>query len=429
MASSAQNYTPKSDALRALQDRGFIEASTDLEAIDQALCTGVVSFYVGYDPTASSLHAGSLVCIMAMRLLQRHGHKPIVLLGGGTARVGDPSGRSETRKMLSDETINANVAAIGQQFGRFLNFDASSPNGAVVVDNADWLCGLHYLEFLRTVGSQFTVNRMIAAKTYRDRLDNEQPLSFLEFNYQLLQAYDFLHLQRSHGCTMQLGGSDQWGNVVAGVELIRRIGDAARGPAHGITWPLLTTADGRKMGKTARGAVWLDPEQCSPFDYYQYWISCDDRDVRGHLLRFTDLELEEIDALCSVQGAALRDVKTRLAHEATRLAHGDEAADRASSAAAQAFGGGGDWSAVPAAHLEQREIKLIDLVVDARIKAFGSKRQARQRIESGAVKIDGEPVKDPAFELQASAYPESTFRLQAGKKCRYRVVLGSSGGG
>jgi len=413
-------FEPKSPALKALKERGFIDAMTDAKAIDDAFDQGMVTFYVGYDPTASSLHAGSLTCIMVQRLLQRLGHKPIVLLGGGTARVGDPTGRTESRKMLTEETLAANVAGIRRNFDGFLHFDSAQPNDAVMLDNYAWLGGLHYLEFLRDIGSQFTVNRMIAAKTYRDRLDNEQPLSFLEFNYQLLQAYDFLHLYREHGCTMQLGGSDQWGNMVAGTELIRRSGHP---PAQALTWPLLLTADGRKMGKTADGAIWLDPAQCKPFDYYQYWVTCHDDDVRNHLLKYTDLPVEEVDALCQAQGAALRDVKARLALEATTLAHGAEAAAAAAAGAKQAFSGGGDWSAVPAVELGVATIGLLDLVVHPDVGAFKSKREARQRIEAGAVKIDDQPVKDLSFVLEASAYADGTARLQAGKKKRFRIVL------
>jgi len=428
---------PRSAALQALAERGFIEQMSDAAAIDARLCGDVASFYIGYDPTARSLHAGSLVCIMAMRVMQRHGHRPVVLLGGGTARVGDPSGRSETRRMLDENALDQNISAIGRQFARFIDFDPAHPHPAMKVDNADWLLPLRYVDFLRDIGSHFTVNRMIATKTYRDRLDNEQPLSFLEFNYQLLQAYDFLHLYRELGCTLQMGGSDQWGNMVAGVELIRRMasveardGELAErlGPAQCLTFPLLTTADGRKMGKTERGAVWLDAELLPPFDYYQYWVSVDDRDVRKMLLMFTDLEVEEVDALCRAEGAALRDVKARLAYEATALAHGPEQAERAKVAAVQAFGGSDDWSAVPAVELASEEIGLLDLLIDERIKAFASKRQARQRVEDGAVKLDGEVVRDPALVVRRPDHSDATLRLQAGKKCRFRIVFSGSRG-
>lgn len=413
---------PRSKALKALVERGFVEQVSDVAAIDQALAEGPVTFYIGYDPTAPSLHVGNLVCIMAMRILQRYGHKPIVLLGSGTARVGDPSGRSETRRMLDDETITKQVESISTHFGQFLSIDTGAPNDAVVVDNQDWLGQLRYIEFLRDIGVHFTVNRMISTKTYRERLDNEQPLSFIEFNYQLFQAYDFVHLYREHGCTLQLGGSDQWGNMVAGVELIRRIGGAKHGPAHCFTFPLLTTADGRKMGKTQRGAVWLHAEHLAPFDYFQFWVSCDDADVRKLLLTFTDLPVDEIDTLCKAEGAELRKVKQRLAFEATRLAHGESMAIKAQQAAAQAFGGGDDWSAVPAVSVGSETIRLVDLVTHDAVKAFPSKRQARQRIESGAVRIDGDARTDPNEELNPADFPAEGLRLQAGKRCRFRVL-------
>lgn len=407
-----------SPALREFAARGMIEQASDLAALDAAMAAGPVTFYVGFDPTAASLHAGNLVPIMAMRVLQRHGHRPIALLGGGTGMVGDPSGKTEMRKILDAETIAANRARIHEQFGRFLDVDAAR---GTIVDNAEWLLQLGYIAFLREVGVHFTVNRMIAAKTYRDRLEAEEPLSFIEFNYQLLQAYDFVHLFRTRGVTLQLGGGDQWGNIVAGIELIRRMAD---GQGFALTFPLLTTADGRKMGKSEKGAIWLDAQMCSPFDYYQYFVGIDDRDVRKMLMTFTDLDPAEIETMCRAEGAALRDVKATLAFEATRLCHGTEAAETARTAAAQAFGGGDDWSAIEAVTIAAAAIKLVDLVVDPAIAAFPSKRQARERIAGGGVRIDGEPVNDPDRELRAGDFAEATLRLQAGKKLRKRVRLG-----
>jgi tyrosyl-tRNA synthetase len=412
----------QSPALRELAARGFIEQMSDGPAIDAALAKPT-TFYIGYDPTAASLHVGSLMCIMAMRRLQQHGHRPIVVMGSGTARIGDPSGKSEMRKMLTPETIASNVANLSKVFGTLLDFQG--PHGAIVLDNYDWLAGIGYIDFLREIGLHFTVNRMIAAKTYRDRLDAEEPLSFIEFNYQLLQAYDFDRLYRTYDCTLQLGGSDQWGNMIAGVELIRRIGLGTAGPAQCLTFPLLTTSDGKKMGKTEKGAVWLDAAMCPPFDYYQFWIGCDDRDVRRLLCVYTDLPVDEIDALVAVEGAALRDVKAKLAFEATKLLHGEAAATAARDAAVQAFGGGDDWSAVPQVTIAAASIRLVDLVVDPAIAAFPSKRQARERIEGGGVKLDGAAIKEPDFEVRADAYADKTVRLQAGKKLRLRVVLGS----
>lgn len=412
-----------SPAFRALVERGYVEQASDSEAIDRALADSMVTFYVGYDPTATSLHVGHLLTIMAMRILQKHGHRPIIVVGGGTGMVGDPSGKMEMRKVLDAETVASNARAMQRQFARFLHFDAQKPHDAIMVNNAAWLLDLGYIEFLREIGIHFTVNRMIATRTYRDRLEQEQPLSFLEFNYQLLQAYDFLQLSRTHGCSIQLGGSDQWGNMIAGVELIRRVDGR---PAHCLTFPLLTTSTGTKMGKTEGGAVWLDPGLLSPFDYYQYWVGCDDRHVRSLLALYTETPIAEIDALCAAEGAELNAAKQRLALEATTLLHGEDEARRAETASRQAFGGGEDWSEVPAIAVEGDAIKLIELVVDDRVAAFKSKRQARQRIEAGAVKINGEICDDPSRVITIADTGAGAVRLQAGKKTRVRVRLGPS---
>ncbi|PRP93037.1 Tyrosine--tRNA ligase [Enhygromyxa salina] len=420
----------ESSALAVLVERGFVEAASDIGAIDAAMQAGMVTFYNGYDPTAPSLHVGSLLTIMAARHLQQHGHRPLMLLGGATAGVGDPSGRSETRKMLDEEQIAANLAALKRQFSRFLHFDSGAANDAQVIDNNTWLAPLRYIEFLRDIGRHFTVNRMIAAKTYRERLESEQPLSFLEFNYQLLQAYDFLHLHREYDCTLQVGGSDQWGNMISGVELIRRVGadqshscDERPDTAHCLTYPLLTTADGSKMGKTAKGAVWLDPDRFSPFDYYQYWVNCHDRDVERLLRLFTELPLEQVAELASHEGAALKHAKAALAFEATKLLHGEDEAERARRATQQAFGSGEDWSALPCIEIDAPEVKLLDLVVHESIGGFKSKRNARERIKSGAVRIDGEPVTDASEVLTAEACGDDGLRLQIGRKKRFRVKL------
>jgi tyrosyl-tRNA synthetase len=434
----------ESSALKVLISRGFFEAASDLSAIDAAMQRGMVTFYNGYDPTANSLHAGSLLTIMAARHLQQAGHRPIILLGGATARVGDPSGRSETRKMLDDAQIASNLAALRYQFSRFIHFDSGAANDALLLDNNDWLAPLHYVEFLRDIGRHFTVNRMIAAKTYRERLESELPLSFLEFNYQLLQAYDFLHLYRAHDCTLQVGGADQWGNMISGVELIRRVGadqlvssgatgsgatsDERPDTAYCLTYQLLVTADGSKMGKTAKGAVWLDPNQYAPFDYYQYWINCHDRDVEKMLRLFTELPLEEISELTKVEGAALREAKAALAYEATKLLHGEEEAERARRATEQAFGSGEDWSALTCVALPETEMALIDLVVHEQIGGFKSKRDARERIKSGAVKLDGEVVTEPNELITAARCGAEGLRLQIGRKKRVRVCLGSGSG-
>jgi tyrosyl-tRNA synthetase len=431
----ADSEQPKvsSPALRVLVERGFFEAASDLAAIDAAMQAGMVTFYNGYDPTAKSLHAGSLLTIMAARHLQKHGHRPIMLLGGATARVGDPSGRSETRKMLSDEQIADNLAALRVQFSRFLSFDSGAANDSLLLDNNDWLSPLRYVEFLRDIGRHFTVNRMIAAKTYRDRLEQEQPLSFLEFNYQLLQAYDFLHLHREYDCILQVGGADQWGNMISGVELIRRVNAGSNGDqperadeAHCLTYPLLVMADGAKMGKTASGAVWLDPELFSPYDYYQYWINCHDRDV-GMLLRlFTEVPLEHIAELVDAEGKALNQAKCELAFEATKLLHGEDEAIQARKGAEQAFGSGEDWSALPLVELAEPELKLLDLVVHDEVKGFKSKRDARERIKSGAVRIDGKIANDPSESITADRCGGEGLRVQIGPKRRLRIKLGGS---
>ncbi|MEE9386089.1 MAG: tyrosine--tRNA ligase [Nannocystaceae bacterium] len=422
---------PRSAALKELVERGYFEQASDVEALDRNLEQGMVTAYIGYDPTARSLHVGNLLTIMALRVLQRHGHRPICLIGAGTALVGDPSGRSETRRLMTTEQIAENATSFRSQLERFLHFDRGVENDAFMLNNADWLGQLGYLEFLRDIGRHFTVNRMIAAKTYRDRLEAELPLSFLEFNYQLLQAYDFWHLYHKHGCTLQMGGSDQWGNMIAGVELIRRSSAHSRATGTGtgtdavqsLTCPLLTTPDGRKMGKTERGAVWLDPRKMAPFEYYQYWINSDDS-MTGRLLRlFTELPLDEITALTDVTGAALREAKNRLAFETTELLHGRDAATQAQTASKQAFGGGGDWSAVSCVEIDTATIKLIELVAHPSIAAFKSKRDARQRIESGAVRLNGAACADPNHLIRVGDCGEQGLRLQAGKRNRFRVRL------
>ena len=315
-----------------LTQRGFVAQVTDEKAVREILAGGSVTFYVGFDSTATSLHAGSLVPIMAMMHLQRAGHKPIVLVGGGTTMVGDPSGKTEMRQMLSETKIRANGARLAAQFDRYLHY---SQGQAMSVDNADWLLSLNYITFLREIGVHFSVNRMLAAEAYKMRL--ERGLSFIEFNYQLLQAYDYLTLYRTHGCTLQMGGDDQWGNILAGVDLIRRVEGTT---VHAMTFPLLTTASGAKMGKTAGGAVWIDAALLNPYEYYQYWVNCDDRDVERFLKMFTFLPLDEIDKLAALEGADIRRAKQVLAYETTRITHGKQAADEAQAAAQAAFGRG-----------------------------------------------------------------------------------------
>jgi tyrosyl-tRNA synthetase len=403
--------------LETLRERGFVDQVAGPEEELRALLAAPTSAYIGFDPTASSLHVGSLVPIMALVHLQRAGHRPVALVGGGTGLVGDPSGRTELRRVMTREEVAANAEALRAQLGRFVDF---SGGRALLVNNADWLVPLNYLEFLRDVGRQFSVNRMLAAEAYRTRYESPEGLNFLEFNYMLLQSYDFHHLCAHHGCRLQMGGSDQWGNIVAGIDLIRRLG----GPqAFGITFPLITTASGAKMGKTAAGAVWLDAARTSPYDYYQFWINADDRDVGRFLALFTLIPMEEVRALMVAAGADARAAKRRLALEATRLAHGDEEARKAEDAAEALFGGGG-WAAEAAL----RQAPTAEIGADAMaggIEAFDlfhrvglakSRGEARRLIEGGGAYVGGRQV--AAFNERVSAADAADGRilLRAGKK-------------
>src|SRR3954468_22096439 len=333
----------RSSLLKLLDERGYIHQLTDLEGLDALAQKQVVPGYIGFDATAPSLHVGSLLVIMLLRRMQKAGHKPIVLMGGGTTKVGDPSGKDESRKLLSHEQIDANIAGIRRVFEYFLTF-GDGPTDAVMMNNADWLDGLKYIDFLREVGRHFTINRMLTFDSVRLRLDREQPLTFLEFNYMILQAYDFLELSRRVGCRAQMGGSDQWGNIVNGVELGRRIDGTE---LFGVTTPLITTADGAKMGKTAQGAVWLNEQFLSPYDYWQFWRNTQDEDVGRFLKLFTDLSLEDIGRLESLSGAEINDAKVILATEATAMLHGREAALAAEATARETFEGGGAGEDLP----------------------------------------------------------------------------------
>jgi tyrosyl-tRNA synthetase len=321
-----------SNVIDVLKERGFVEQTTHDQELNQYVEQGNITGYIGFDPTASSLHIGSLVPIMSLAHMQRNGHRPIALVGGGTGMVGDPSGKTEMRKMLTLEVLAENALGIKNQLARFLDFNN---NRALMLNNAEWLTKLEYIPFLRDIGRHFSVNRMIKAESYKMRLDSEEGLSFIEFNYMVLQAYDFLELSKRHDCQLQMGGSDQWGNIVAGIELIRRVNQKT---AFGVTFPLITTSNGEKMGKTAKGAVWLDPARTSPYDYYQYWVNTDDRDVARFLALFTFLPMTEIDQVETLQGADLNSAKAVLAFEATLLAHGEQEALKAHQGAASMFG-------------------------------------------------------------------------------------------
>jgi tyrosyl-tRNA synthetase len=404
------------DILHLLRERGFVQQVSDEAALVSLLAKGPVTFYAGFDPTASSLHVGSMIPLMAMAHLARAGHKPIAVLGGGTAMVGDPSGRTELRQMMTVETIQQNRRMIEPQVRRFL---VDAGDSGIVVDNADWLVPLKYLEFLRDIGRHFSVNRMLAAEAYRQRM--EKGLSFIEFNYQILQAYDYLVLHRKYGCALQVGGDDQWGNILAGTDLIRRLHQAE---TYALTFPLITTAAGAKMGKTAAGAVWLAAERTSPFDFYQYFVNVDDRDVGRFLKLLTFLPMDEILRLASAEGAELRAAKQALAFETTAVVHGKEAAQTAQNAARAAFGGGGGelvpTHSVGVAEL-QGGMKIVDLLFSAGLA--NSKSAARRLVEQGGVRWGDRKVGSVEDKLEAVEIAADGTLLHAGKKHVRRVVI------
>ncbi|OEJ65221.1 tyrosine--tRNA ligase [Magnetovibrio blakemorei] len=405
----------KSDFLKTVTERGYLHQCTDLETLDQKSSTSIVTAYIGFDCTAPSLHVGSLLPIMMLRTLQKTGHKPIVLMGGGTTLVGDPSGKDESRKMLTAADIQANMDGIKQIFSKFLTF-GDGPTDAVMVNNADWLTTLNYVEFLRDFGPHFTINRMLGFDSVKLRLEREQPLTFLEFNYMILQAYDFLELNRRQGCCLQMGGSDQWGNIVNGVELTRRV-DAKE--VFGLTTPLLTTSSGAKMGKTAAGAVWLNAEQLSPYDYWQYWRNTEDGDVGRFLRLFTELPLEEIARLESLEGQDINDAKKVLADEATRMCHGIEAAKAAHATAQKTFEEGQLGDDLPSIDVPRAELEAGIPAFTALVTAglCTSNGEARRLIKGGGGRIN-----DKAFATEnqtvttADLNADGVVKLSSGKK-------------
>jgi tyrosyl-tRNA synthetase len=397
--------------LRTLSERGYIHQMTDAAQLDAHLDSDIVSAYIGFDATADSLHIGSLVQIMLLRHLQQCGHRPIVLMGGGTTKVGDPTGRDESRQLLSEKQINDNIAGIREIFDRFLRFD-DSPTGAILVNNDDWLGELRYIPFLRDIGTHFTINRMLTMDSVKMRLEREQPLTFLEFNYMLMQSYDFAELNKRYGCTLQMGGSDQWGNIVMGVDLGRRVREAQ---LFGLTTPLMTTASGAKMGKSASGAVWLNARRLSPYDYWQFWRNTEDQDVGRFLRLFTDLPLAETARLEQLQGAEINHAKQVLATEATRLCHGNEAAESSAATAASAFAGAAS-EGLPTFSLSTGEPALIIDVAIA-LGMAGSKGEARRLIEQGGVRLNDQPVRTiTASVSHADLDANGTARLSVGKK-------------
>ena len=397
-----------SDLLRLLDERGYIHQLTDAAGLDALAQRQVVPGYIGFDATAPSLHIGSMVQIMLLRRLQQTGHKPVVLMGGGTTRIGDPTGRDESRKMLSDATIEANIASIATVFERLLTF-GDGPSDAVMVNNHDWLGQLGYIELLQEVGTHFTINRMLTFDSVKLRLDREQPMTFLEFNYMILQGYDFRHLAKDMGVRLQMGGSDQWGNIVNGVELSRRMDGVE---VYGVTTPLLTTADGAKMGKTAAGAVWLNEDQLPSYDFWQYWRNTDDRDVGKFLRLFTDLPLDEIARLEALQGSEINEAKFVLANEVTAMVRGETAAKTAAATAAETFAGGGVGEDLPVLLVPAGGIRLGAACTEIGFTA--SNGEAKRKIAEGAVRLDDEAVTDPGFLIELSAGEER--KLSLGKK-------------
>jgi tyrosyl-tRNA synthetase len=403
----------RSDLVRTLDARGYIHQATNLEGLDASARAGIVTGYIGFDMTAPSLHVGSLVQIMLLRRLQQAGGRPIVLLGGGTTKIGDPTGRDESRKMLSDADIAHNMASIRGVFAKFLDF-GDGPTGAIVVNNDDWLSQYGYIGFLREYGTHFTINRMLTFDSVKLRLEREQPMTFLEFNYMLMQAVDFLELQRRHGCSLQMGGSDQWGNIVNGVELCRRV-DAK--DVFGLTTPLLSTASGAKMGKTAAGAVWLNADMLSAYEYWQYWRNAEDADVARFMKLFTDIPLPEIERYAALQGGEINDAKVALANAATAMLHGADAAREAEATARATFQGGGAGAALPTVEAPRAEIA--GMRVAEALKRAGlveSNGEAKRHIKAGAVAVNNAAVADELAALSDADIVEGAVKLSVGKK-------------
>lgn len=411
-------YHPKSDFMAVMMERGFLADCTDYQGLDEALLTPSQAGYIGFDATAPSLHVGSLIQIMMLRWLQKTGHRPITLMGGGTTKIGDPSFRAEERPLLTPEQIDANIAGIRQVFSAYLDY-GDAPNGALMLNNAEWLDDLKYIDFLRDIGRHFSVNRMLSFESVKSRLDREQSLSFLEFNYMILQAYDFLELHRRYGCILQMGGSDQWGNIVNGIDLTRRV---VHDEVFGLTSPLLTTSDGRKMGKSQSGAVWLNAEMLSPYEFWQFWRNTTDADVGRFLKLYTELPVVECDRLGALQGAEINEAKIVLANEVTTLLHGAEAAAAAEATAREVFEKGGIGEDLPTLHLTAQEvgdgISVVQLFVRSGLVKSG--KEAKRLIAEHGARIDDRPVTDPGLMLDAAAL-SSPVKLSAGKK-RHALV-------
>ncbi|MCO6381845.1 tyrosine--tRNA ligase [Oceanicola sp. 502str15] len=412
-------YHPKSDFMAVMIERGFLADCTDYQGLDEALVAGVVPGYIGFDATAKSLHVGSLIQIMMLRWLQKTGHQPITLMGGGTTKVGDPSFRADERPLLTPEQIDDNIAGIKQVFAKYLDYEAETP--ALMLNNAEWLDGLNYLEFLRDIGRHFSVNRMLSFESVKSRLDREQSLSFLEFNYMILQAYDFLELNRRYGCLVQFGGSDQWGNIVNGIDLTRRVIDQQ---IFGLTSPLLTTSDGKKMGKSANGAIWLNADMCAPYEFWQFWRNTTDADVGRFLKLYTELPVDECERLGALEGSEINDAKIRLANEVTTLCHGADAASAAEATAREVFEKGGVGDDLPTLTVTAAEvadgISVVQLITRSGLAKTG--KEAKRLIADNGARIDDAPLTDAGLMLDAAALA-SPVKLSAGKKRHALVVL------
>ncbi|EDZ46251.1 tyrosyl-tRNA synthetase [Rhodobacterales bacterium Y4I] len=412
-------YTPKSDFVAVMMERGFLADCTDYQGLDEALLQGVRPAYIGFDATAKSLHVGSLIQIMMLRWFQKTGHQPITLMGGGTTKVGDPSFRADERPLLTEAQIDENIAGIKKVFSAYIDYDTDAPNKALMLNNAEWLDGLNYLEFLRDIGRHFSVNRMLSFESVKSRLDREQSLSFLEFNYMILQAYDFMELNRRYGCILQMGGSDQWGNIVNGIDLTRRVIDHE---VYGLTSPLLTTSDGKKMGKTADGAIWLNADMRSPYEFWQFWRNTTDADVGRFLKLYTELPVAECERLGALAGSEINAAKVILANEVTTLCHGADAAAAAEATAREVFEKGGVGDDLPTLSLSPADlgdgISIVQLIVKSGLAKSG--KDAKRLIAEHGAKIDDQPLTDAGLIIDAGALT-SPIKLSAGKK-RHALV-------
>jgi tyrosyl-tRNA synthetase len=416
-------YHPKSDFIAVMMQRGFLADCTDYQGLDEALVKGGQPGYIGFDATAKSLHVGSLIQIMMLRWLQKTGNKPITLMGGGTTKVGDPSFRADERPLLTPDAIDANIAGIKDVFSAYLTY-GDGPTDAMMINNAEWLDDLNYLDFLRDIGRHFSINRMLSFESVKSRLDREQSLSFLEFNYMILQAYDFMELYRRYGCILQMGGSDQWGNIVNGIDLTRRVID---GEVYGLTSPLLTTSDGKKMGKSQSGAVWLNPEMLSPYEFWQFWRNTTDADVGRFLKLYSELPVDECDRLGALAGSEINEAKIRLANEVTTLLHGADAAANAESTAREVFEKGGVGDDLPTLTLSREDvgsgISIVQLIVKSGLA--GSGKEAKRLIAENGARLDDAPLSDAGLMIDAAAL-SSPIKLSAGKK-RHALVQLSDG--